>query len=230
MIRRPPVADTDLALVGVERPVFVARRRTDIVHALVVTVLCATTGFLLVGGKGRWLVLVGCVMFGLWRANRTTNLVMREVHRSREHLELATAVFLELVNVMIAGGSGVETAVRAAAESGDGPGFSLLRVAVMRAHSSRTSYWESLAALGHETGVDCLVEVAHTMQLAGESGARVRTSLVAKASALRKKNLARVEHAAEQQTEKIGLPLVVLFMGFLGLVGYPAFSQAMSTF
>ncbi len=130
---------------------------------------------------------------------------------------------------MMAGGAGLETAIRAAAEAGDGPGFTHLRIAVMRAHSSRTSYWDSLATVGHETGVESLVEVAHTMQLAGEGGARVRSSLAAKASALRKRNLARVEHSAEEGTEKMGLPLVVLFVGFLVLVGFPAFSQTMST-
>jgi len=78
--------------------------------------------------------------------------------------------------------------------------------------------------------VSSLVEVAHTVQLAGQHGARVRTSLVTKAESLRKKNLARVEFDEEQRTEKIGLPLVVLFMGFLTLVGYPAFVQTMSSF
>jgi tight adherence protein C len=223
------VSDSDLKVLGIEESVLKVKKKQDLLRGLWLFASCVFVGLILVGGSIGILISLVAAFLGRWCTVRTVNLVRREAHRNREHLELATAAFLELINVMIAGGSGVETAVKAAAEAGDGPGFSHLRVAIMRAHSSRTSYWDSLATLGRETAVDCLVEVAHTMQLAGESGARIRSSLCAKASALRKKNLARVEHSAEQTTEKMGLPLVVLFMGFLGLVGFPAFSQALSS-
>jgi hypothetical protein len=71
--------------------------------------------------------------------------------------------------------------------------------------------------------VESLEEVAQSVQLAGEHGARIRQSLAAKATALRSKNLARIEHEAEQRTEHMGLPIVLLFLGFILLVGYPAF-------
>lgn len=157
------------------------------------------------------------------------HVVKREAEKIRRQLDLATAVFLDLVNVMIAGGAGIETSVLAASHSGAGPGFSLIRLAVMRAQSARVSYWDSLADLGRQVNVGSLIEVAHTVQLAGQHGARVRLSLVAKAEALRKKNLARVEFEEEQRTEKIGLPLVVLFLGFLVLIGYPAFVQTLTS-
>ncbi|MCE2736373.1 MAG: hypothetical protein ACK45J_00380 [Acidimicrobiaceae bacterium] len=172
------------------------------------------------------LSVVGAVLYSTQPARR----IFRDAESVRRQLDLATAVFLDLVNVMVAGGAGIETSVLAASHSGDGPGFSLIRTAVMRAQSARVSYWDSLAELGHRVQVSSLVEVAHTVQLAGQHGARVRTSLVTKAESLRKKNLARVEFDEEQRTEKIGLPLVVLFMGFLTLVGYPAFVQTMSSF
>jgi hypothetical protein len=47
-------------------------------------------------------------------------------------------------------------------------------------------------------------------------------SLVAKASALRAKQMAEVEAEANAATEKMGLPMVMLFLGFLILLGYPA--------
>jgi hypothetical protein len=40
---------------------------------------------------------------------------------------------------------------------------------------------------------------------------------------LRGRNLARIEHEAEERTEHMGLPIVLLFLGFILLVGYPAF-------
>jgi Flp pilus assembly protein TadB len=156
--------------------------------------------------------------------------IRRRAEEIRRQLELATAVFLDLVNVLLAGGAGIETSVIAAANAGDGPGFSIIRLAVMRAQSARLSYWDSLAEVGHIAGTSTLIEVAHTVQLSGQHGARIRASLVSKAVALRNRNLARVEHDHEQRTEKIGLPLILLFLGFLLLVGYPAFSQTLASF
>lgn len=141
----------------------------------------------------------------------------------RADMDLAVAVFLDLVNVLLAGGAGVETAILAAAEAGDGWGFSQIRLSIARSQSARQSYWNGLRELGQSVGVESLEEVANSVQLAGEHGARVRQSLASKALALRHRNLARIEHDAQRRTEQMGLPVVVLFMGFILLVGYPAF-------
>lgn len=142
----------------------------------------------------------------------------------RSDMDLAVAVFLDLVNVLLAGGAGVETAMLASASAGDGWAFDQIRLALARARSSRCSYWDALSDLGATLRVESLEDVAHSVQLAGEHGARVRQSLAAKAQALRARNLARIEHEAEQRTEHMGLPIVILFIGFILLVGYPAFA------
>jgi tight adherence protein C len=143
-------------------------------------------------------------------------------------MDLAVAVFLDLINVLLAGGAGIETAMLAAASAGDGWGFEQLRMAMARAQSSRRSYWDSLRETGEAYGIDSLEEVANSVQLAGEHGARIRQSLTAKASSLRIRNLARIEHEAEQRTERMGIPVVLLFIGFIVLVGYPAFAGTVS--
>lgn len=148
--------------------------------------------------------------------------------RRRNDMDIAVAVFLDLVNVLLAGGAGVETSMLAAASAGDGWAFDQIRLALARAQSSRRSYWDALAELGGELGVESLVDVSHSVQLAGEHGARVRQSLASKAHALRARNLARIEHQAEERTEQMGLPLVVLFVGFVVLVGYPAFATTLA--
>lgn len=223
-------SESDLFLVGEKFNAHQSRVTRHVVAALAVGVLglaiCVATRSFTVS------VLVVCVSAGCAVAIAT--FPQREIHAEaeviRRQLDLATAVFLDLINVLLAGGAGIETSVVAAAHAGDGPGFLMIRLAVMRAQSARKSYWDALEEVGLATQVPTLVEVAHTVQLAGEHGARIRTSLVSKATALRKNNLARIEHDEEQRTEKIGLPLVVLFMGFLILVGYPAFTQTMASF
>lgn len=220
----------DLELVGVNGTVHrqsVVRATSLAVGLAVVVSAIAMTEF---SGSLSASVVILSVALAVFFSTQPFRRIALEAESIRRQLDLATAVFLDLVNVMVAGGAGIETSVLAASHSGDGPGFALIRTAILRAQSARVSYWDSLAELGHRVNVSSLIEVAHTVQLAGQHGARVRMSLVTKADSLRKKNLARVEFDEEQRTEKIGLPLVVLFMGFLILVGYPAFVQTVSSF
>jgi tight adherence protein C len=68
----------------------------------------------------------------------------------------------------------------------------------------------------HEAGL------AASITLAGTEGAKVRASLAAKSAAMRTRQLAEAEASAQAATERMSLPLVVLFAGFLALIGYPA--------
>lgn len=140
----------------------------------------------------------------------------------RRAFRFALSAYLDLVNVLLAGGAGIETALLAAAEAGDGWAFEHIRDAIVRSRSTRTSPWTALAELGQGLGVSDLVELAANVELAGEQGARIRRSLVAKAEALRGRHAAEVEAAANAATERMGLPTVVMFLGFLVLLGYPA--------
>ena len=165
------------------------------------------------------LVLVGPVVLYLSQRKK----IQATAKQRQNDLDLSTAIFLDLLNVLLAGGAGVETAILAAAACGDGWGFAQIRLSIARSQSSRQSYWDGLRELGASLGNESLIEVANSVQLAGEHGARIRQSLHSKAASLRQKNLARIEYEAEQRTEKMGLPIVLLFLGFLLLIGYPAF-------
>ena len=47
---------------------------------------------------------------------------------------------------------------------------------------------------------------------------------------MRAKQLAEIEADANAATERMGLPMVLLFMGFLILLGYPAMQMISSGF
>lgn len=143
----------------------------------------------------------------------------------RERFELALSSYLDLVVVLLAGGAGVESALDATAATGDGWAFGELRTALARARTMRRSPWAALGELGAELGVSELVELAATIQLAGEEGARIRSSLAARAAALRARQLSRVEAAANSASERLGFPTVAMFVGFLALLAYPAIQQ-----
>lgn len=141
---------------------------------------------------------------------------------ARRRFRTSLSAYLDLVAIMLAGGAGIETALFAAARIGDGPAFRRISDALELSRTSRRSPWDSLAALGRAIAVTDLPELAATVRLGGEQGARMTASLVAKASSLRAKQLAEVEAEANAATEKMGLPMVMLFLGFLVLLGFPA--------
>jgi tight adherence protein C len=145
-----------------------------------------------------------------------------ETEERRKAFKQALGSFLDLVVISLAGGSGVESALRDAASVGRGWAFAQLRNALEVTALTGETPWAALARLGEEVGVTELVELSATVSLAGTEGARVRDSLAVKAASLRDHALAEAEAEAQSTTEKMALPVVLLFLGFLILIGYPA--------
>jgi hypothetical protein len=73
-----------------------------------------------------------------------------------------------------------------------------------------------------------LTELAATTALAGHEGARIKASLVSKATTVRAHLLAESEAEAASATERMSLPVVALFGGFLLFIGYPALAHALT--
>lgn len=152
---------------------------------------------------------------------------MMLVERARGDMDSALAVVLDLVNVLLAGGAGVETALVTAVSVGDGWSFEQLRTAIARAQRSREPYWLALDELGDRSGIQSLRSVAQSLRIATEHGGRIRQSLESRADALRAGNLARLEHEAERRTERMGVPMVLMFISFVLFIGYPAFASTL---
>lgn len=140
----------------------------------------------------------------------------------------ALSSYLDLTNVLLAGGAGIETALYAAADAGDGWGYATIRSALRQARLTGQSPWDTFAALANRLGVNELAELAASVSLAGSHGARIRASLAAKADTLRGHQVAETEAAAEAATERMTIPVAVLLFGFLVFIGYPAVSQITS--
>lgn len=152
--------------------------------------------------------------------------MLRAAAKSRRRNFLhAFSSYLDLTNVLLAGGAGTETALVAAADAGDGWAFDEVRHALVRARSGRRSPWGELALLGQRFNLPEVIEVAGSVQLAGEHGARIRTSLAAKADSLRHRQMGDIEAQAQSATERMGVPMVILFISFIALIGYPAMTM-----
>lgn len=151
-----------------------------------------------------------------------------EAEARRRDFRHALSSFLDLVVIALAGGGGVETALTDAASIGDGWAYHQLRRSLDQARLARQSPWSALDRLGTELSIDELGELAATVGLAGTEGAKVRASLQAKAVSLRSHQLAEAETTAQSDTERMSLPVVVLFAGFLCFIGYPAIERVMT--
>ena len=65
-------------------------------------------------------------------------------------------------------------------------------------------------------------ELAASVALAGDEGARVRASIAAKARAIRIRGAHRRRRRAQAASERMSLPIVLLMVGFVVFLGYPA--------
>jgi tight adherence protein C len=140
----------------------------------------------------------------------------------------ALSAYLDLVWIALAGGAGVDSALNNSVAIGRGWAFEQIRRALDTARLTRTTPWATLRQLGEELDVTELSELAASVSLAGTEGAKVRISLAAKAGALRTHQITDAEGEAQAATERMSLPVMALFLGFLAFIAYPALTQVLN--
>ena len=223
-----PGVDRDLAVLGRSRETHLSEKVTLALVGLLL--VPATTAVLGLGGAHLPLPVplwgsIVCGAAAFWIPDLGIHAEAQERRRDFRH---ALGAFLDLVVVALAGGGGVETALEDAVSIGNGWAFDHLRHALERARLARETPWAALARVGDELGVPELAELAATVALAGTEGAKVRASLSAKAVSLRVHELTDAEASAQASTERMSLPVVLLFAGFLVFVGYPAVEHVLT--
>lgn len=148
--------------------------------------------------------------------------VRGEARERRERFVHVLSSYLDVTAVLLAGGAGTETALHTAAALGSSWPQRQLRAALERCRLTGQTPWEVLAQLGDRLEVEELSQLATSLQLAGEQGARVRLTLTERARALRARQLAAVEARARAVTEQMSVPVALLAVGFMLFVGFPA--------
>jgi len=218
----------DLAVVGRPASVHLARQAACGVAGLLAPLLAQlllTVGDLSFGITPPLIAALVFATLGFvlpdWR-------VRAEAKRLRIGFRHALAAYLDLVGITLAGGAGVDSALRDSVTVGRGWAFVQIRRALDTARLTRTTPWTTLRRLGDELGVSELTELAASVSLAGTEGAKVRASLAAKAAALRTHQITDAEADAQAATERMSLPVMVLFLGFLIFIGFPALTQVLN--
>ena len=223
--RSNPAVERDLRIAGQTADRHAIAKLIGALTGIAAPAVLHTLLFAQGGGLGSGLLLVALVGGPIVGFTVPDIRLRTAARRRRLQFEHALSSYLDLVNVVLAGGAGIESALEAAADAGDGWVFEELRETLVRARATRRSPWVALGELGTTLGVDPLTELASTVQLAGEQGARIRSSLTAKAAALRSRQSAQLEADANAASERMGVPTVLMFVGFLVLLGFPAMQQ-----
>lgn len=148
-----------------------------------------------------------------------------EAVKRRAELRNAVSAMLDLVVISLAGGAGVEQALRDATDDAEGWAQAALRQAVEAAHLRRRPPWQTLGELGETAGMTALAELSAALSMAGSEGARIKATLSARSAALMTHQLAEAETAAASATERMVLPLVLLLGGFMIFLMFPAFAS-----
>ncbi|MGH1565699.1 type II secretion system F family protein [Mumia sp. DW29H23] len=149
----------------------------------------------------------------------------RDAEKRRRDFRHVTGSFLDLVAMNLAGGRGLPEALLAASTVGDHWAMVRIREAITNARLSGRTPWEGIAQLGQELGVDELRDLASTLGLAGDEGARIRESLLARANSMRRRELADIEGAAGESSQSMLVAQLLMCVAFLVFLAYPAVSK-----
>ncbi|GAA3524672.1 type II secretion system F family protein [Aeromicrobium panaciterrae] len=148
--------------------------------------------------------------------------VAQAARRRRDELRRALSCYLDLVSMSLAGGRGIPEALPTAAQIGRGWAFELIAETISRARYEGTTPWEAFANLGERVDLPELRDLGGALTLVADDGAKVRDSLSARAATQRRRQLAEAEGEAEKGDQSIGIAQVVLAIGFLLFLAYPA--------
>lgn len=197
-------------------------------------VLAGVAGFALVAGTALGLQLISgltlpagvplvlALATGIGFSFLTDLEAHRQAAQRRREFRRALGTYLDLVALEMAGSAAPTEALPNAARVGTGWPMALLRDALWRATLSGTDQWQALTDLGERIGVGELRDLGSLVRLVGRDGARVRTTLTARAATMRRRELAEAEGLAGQKEQSMRLAQVLIGFGFITFISYPA--------
>ena len=168
---------------------------------------------------------VAAVLFAVFGFLLPDLALRSEATARRRDFRRSVGVFLDLVAMNLAGGRGLPEALLAAASVGDHWSMIRIRQALANARLYGTTPWAALGALGEEINVDELKELSGALVLAADDGAKIRSSLSARAATLRRRELTQAEGEEGEKSQSMLVAQMLISTAFLLFLGYPAVAQ-----
>jgi len=189
-----------------------------VISALLAAVLGSTFGLVPL-----WVGLVGALVGGLLPTSR----VKSAAENRRRDFRHVVSSFLDLVAMNLSGGRGVPEALQTAAAISDSWAMLRIRNSLQTARLQGVTPWAALGELGDDLRVDELRDLASALGLVAEDGAKVRDSLYARSESMRQRELADSEGRAQAQSQSMLVAQLLLCVGFLIFLTYPAVARVL---
>ncbi|MGS0685107.1 type II secretion system protein [Nakamurella sp. GG22] len=145
-----------------------------------------------------------------------------EATSRRAEFRHALGAYLDLVALEMAARAAPAEALPAAAKVGTGWPLVLIRDTLYRATRGGRDPWAALGELGQRIGVTELSDLGQLIALVANDGARVRSTLTARAQTMRRRELANLQGAAGKADQSMQMAQVLIGLGYLLFIGYPA--------
>lgn len=154
----------------------------------------------------------------------------RQAQDARRDFRHVVGSYLDLVAMSLSAGRGVPEALDAASSLSDDPAMVRIRNALDVARLRGDTPWEALGRLGTQLRIDELRDLSASLALVAEDGAKIRESLGARASSMRRRDLSDAEGKAGENSESMLVAQLVVAMGFIVFLVYPALTGIMGSF
>jgi len=213
---------SDLAVVGRPLDVHVAATVLAAVGAFLAELLVMAVLVLAGIGVGVNVPVLLAIVVPLVAAVVPTIMLRSQARARRRDFRHVVGSFLDLVAMSLAGGRGVPEALQSASEISDSWAMVRIRNALGAARLRGQTPWSALGGLGEELRIDELRDLASALALVAEDGARVRESLSARAGSMRRRELADSEGRAGESSQSMLVAQLLLCVGFLIFLVYPA--------
>ncbi|MEV5554309.1 type II secretion system protein [Nonomuraea wenchangensis] len=216
---------SDLALLGRSFEAFLATKA--LLGAAGLLAFPLLLGWLMLMGWGSspaipfWVAVLAAVVFFFLPDLQ----IRKEAAARRRDFRHVVGAFLDLVSMNLAGGRGVpEALMMAVTISGEQPNWAMGRIrdALSGARIVGITPWQALGQLGEEINVDELRDLSAALGLVADDGAKVRSSLTARAATLRRRELAEIEGRAGERSQSMLVAQLLLCAGFVIFLSYPA--------
>ncbi len=152
-----------------------------------------------------------------------------EAGTRRRDLRRVVGVFLDLVSMNLAGGRGLPEALLAASTVSDHWGLVRIRQSLANARLMGSTPWAALGDLGDQVGLEELRDLSGALSLAADDGAKIRSSLTARAATMRRKELADSEGQAGEKSQSMLVAQLLICAAFMLFLGYPAVARMLGT-
>ena len=173
------------------------------------------------------LPLLACLVLGAAMAALPTARLRSRAAQARRDFRHVVGSFLDLVSMSRSAGRGVPEALDAASALSDDPAMARIRDALAAARLRGETPWAAMGRLGETLRIDELRDLSAALALVAEDGAKIRESLSARATSMRRRELADAEGRAGENSESMLVAQLVIAIGFIVFLVYPALSGIM---